>query len=450
MSITDFAKKSNVEIVDIRFTDLTGTWHHISVPVKYLDESIKTGKGFDGSSIPGFQEIHESDMVLKIDATAPYYLDPFASHPTLVVFGIVYDPGTKKPYMKDPRNIAIKSEQYLKETKLGDLSFFGPELEFFIFDKIEIVKKNKSAELVVYSEEFEGNHPQKVKGSYFPVLPDKFQNLRSSIVLKLQNTGIDIEAHHHEVAVAQHEIDMKFQPLTKMADQVQIYKNIVTKESIANGKTATFMEKPILNDNGSGMHVHQSIWKAGENTFAGDQYAGVSKECLWYIGGLSKHARALASILSPHVNSYLRYKPGFEAPNLASGYSARNRSAPIRIPMYFDSPHAKRLECRLPGPTANPYLAFSAMLLAGIDGIKNEIDPGVPIEGDMYKMKKGFVPMPSSLEEAVDELEKDHSFLEPVWPKEFIEAFIEEKRKLVAEWKKDPASSLRRSYSYGV
>ncbi|MFA4820147.1 MAG: type I glutamate--ammonia ligase [Candidatus Aenigmatarchaeota archaeon] len=462
--MSNFARKNKVVIADVRFTDLWGTWHHISVPISYLNGAVTTGIGYDGSSIRGYQLIESSDMVLRVDPNAPYFMDPFTEHPTLAVFANTYNPNGGDEYTKDPRVVAQRTEAYLRKSGLADKAFFGPEAEFFVFDEVEFVKGgNGDPVLKVYSEEIESDgknhgHTQVKKGAYFPLMPDKLQDIRTAIVLKLEGVGVDVEAHHHEVARAQNEIDMHYQTLTRMGDFLQIYKNFVVTEARKRGKTATFMEKPLPDDNGSGMHIHQSLWANGRPLFAGRKYSGLSREALWYIGGLNEHARALAPIISQNVLAYERYRPGFEAPNLARGFSARNRSAPNRIPVYFDSPKARRIEFRPPGPTCNPYLAFSAMILAGMDGISRHIDPGQPLEKDFYELDErereeyGLVTMPASLEEAVKELEKDHDFLlrSGVWTEELLGTLISEKKREVEQAKKDPMETLRRCYSYGI
>lgn len=460
VGIVNFAKKNRAQVADVRFADLWGTWHHISVPVRCLEESVKEGIGYDGSSIRGYQNIHDSDMVLRIDPSAPYFMDPFTEHGTLVVFADTYNPSGGKEYEKDARIVAKKTERLL--AKRGLKAYCGPEAEFFIFDKVEFLENDGKPQLKVYSEEIDGNGKnhgilQKKKAAYFPVISDRLQDVRTAIVLKLEGVGIPIEAHHHEVARAQNEIDMRYQALTRMADFLQIYKNFVVSESLMRGKTATFMEKPLPDDNGSGMHVHQSLW-SGKNIFAGREYGGLSKEALWYIGGLNEHSKALAALISQNVLAYERYKPGFEAPNLAKGFSARNRSAPNRIPVYFSNPNARRVEFRPPGPTCNPYLAFSAMVLAGMDGIEKKTDPGMPLEKDFYELDEherrefGLESMPPSLEKAVGELEKDHDFLlrDGVWTEGLLRTYASEKKKEIAEWKSDPMAALQRCYLYGV
>jgi len=417
-----FAKEKGVKIVDFKFVDLPGTWQHFSATTDELNEELFVeGIGFDGSSIRGFQAIHESDMLLLPDPTTAV-IDPFCQVPTLSLVCDVYDPLTKKPYSRDPRYIARKAEAYLATTSIADKSFWGPEAEFFVFDSVSYDQNQYSAHYAIDSGEGIWNsgkphlgHIPRWKEGYFPVAPaDTLQDLRTEIVLKLAEVGVPVEVHHHEVATAgQCEIDMRFAPLVKMADNLLMYKYVVKNTARAHGKTATFMPKPLWGDNGSGMHVHQSLWKDGKTLMADAQgYAGLSQTALWYIGGLLKHAPALLGIVAPTVNSYHRLVPGFEAPvNIA--YSRRNRSAAVRIPMYSENPKAKRLEFRCPDPATNPYLAFSALLLAGLDGIQNKIDPGEPADFDIFeahgttKIKQ----VPGSLPEALAALEADHEFL---------------------------------------
>ena len=442
----ELAKKNNVVMVDLRFIDWPGTWQHCSFPISMIDESVfEDGLGFDGSSIRGWQVINESDMLMVPDpATA--FIDPFFEHPTLVMICDIVDPITKQPYARDPRHIARKAEQYLKQTGIGDVAFFGPEAEFFIFGDARFSTgpnhgfyEIDSMEAVWNSgrEEEGGNlaYKPRHKQGYFPVPPtDSLQNLRTEMVLVMQQLGIEIEAQHHEVATAgQCEIDMKFDQMLAMADKLTKYKYVVKNVARQNGMTATFMPKPVYDDNGSGMHVHQSLWKEGQPLFAGDGYAGLSDLGLWYIGGILKHSRAIAAFTNPTTNSYKRLTPGFEAPvNLA--LSARNRSAACRIPMYSPSPKAKRVEVRYPDPSCNPYLAFSVMLMAGIDGIENKIDPGEPLDKDLYSLSpeqlSGIPTMPASLEEALSELEQDHEFLlkGDVFSEEEVQTWLRYKR----------------------
>ncbi len=436
-----FAKDQGVKIVDVKFVDLPGTWQHFSTPVEELSEEIFTeGIGFDGSSIRGFQHIHESDMLLMPDPNSAV-VDPVCKIPTLSLVCDVVDPITHEPYSRDPRNIARKAEGYLKKTGIADVSYWGPEAEFFVFDSVRFDQNQYSGYYFIDSEEGIWNsgkeganlgHRPRWKEGYFPVAPaDQLQDFRSDVILRLIAAGVPVEVHHHEVATAgQCEIDMRFSTLTDMADHLLMYKYVIKNTAREYGKTATFMPKPLFGDNGSGMHVHQSIWKDGKTLMHDAKgYAGLSQTAKWYIGGLLKHAPALLAITSPSVNSYHRLVPGYEAPvNLA--YSSRNRSAAVRIPMYSENPKAKRLEFRCPDPTCNPYLAFSAMLLAGLDGIQNKIDPGDPADYDIFEHKNGHIKqVPGSLTEALMALESDHKFLLAggVFTQDVIDTWIEYK-----------------------
>ena len=418
-----FAKDQGVKIVDVKFVDMPGTWQHFSIPVEDFTEDIFTeGLGFDGSSIRGFQHIHESDMLLLPDPST-VVVDPICKIPTLSLICDVVDPITHEPYSRDPRYIARKAEEYLKTTGIADTSYWGPEAEFFIFDSVRFDQNQYSGYYFIDSDEGIWNsgkeganlgHRPRWKEGYFPVAPaDQLQDFRSDVILRLMAAGVPVEVHHHEVATAgQCEIDMRFGTLVTMADHLLMYKYVIKNVAREYGKTATFMPKPLFGDNGSGMHVHQSLWKDGSTLMADPAgYAGLSQLAKWYIGGLLKHAPALLAITSPSVNSYHRLVPGYEAPvNLA--YSSRNRSAAVRIPMYSENPKAKRLEFRCPDPTCNPYLAFSAMLLAGLDGIQNKIDPGTPADYDIFEHKNGHIKqVPGSLPEALKALEADHKFL---------------------------------------
>ena len=422
--VLEFAKKNKVQVVDLKFVDLIGTWQHFTVPVSELTEGLfKDGSGLDGSSIRGWKAINNSDMLLVPDpATA--CLDPFCSVPTLSLIGNVLDPITRETYDRDPRYIAQKAEKYLQSTKIGDTSYWGPEAEFFIFDHARYDQTNHSGYYFIDSDEGVWNMGQdgvnlggkiRHKEGYFPVPPtDTQQDIRTEMILEMEKAGIATEKHHHEVATAgQAEIDIRFDSLVRTADKMMMFKYIVKNVARRHGKTATFMPKPIFGDNGSGMHTHQSIWKDGKPLFAGKEYAGVSQLCLNYIGGILKHAPALAAFTNPSTNSYKRLTPGFEAPVLLA-YSSRNRSAGIRIPMYSPSPKAKRIEVRFPDPAANPYLAFAAMLMAGLDGIENKINPGEPAEKDLYDLEAKEAAkirtMPGSLDEALTHLEKNHQF----------------------------------------
>ena len=444
--VLDYAKKNNVVMVDLRFTDWPGTWQHCSYPVSELTLDIfEDGLGFDGSSIRGWQAINESDMLMVPDPDTAF-IDPFFKHPTLVMSCNIVDPITRAPYHRDPRHIARKAENYLSQSGIGDTIYVGPEAEFFIFNSARF--GTAAHEGFYHIDSIEGSwntgsheeggnlaYKPRAQEGYFPTPPtDHFQDLRTEMVLNMQNLGIVVEAQHHEVATAgQAESDMKFQSLLKMADQLMLYKYIVKQTARMNGYTATFMPKPVFEGNGSGMHVHQSIWKGGKPLFAGDGYGGFSELGLYYVGGILKHSRALAAFTNPTTNSYKRLTPGYEAPvNLA--LSSRNRSASCRIPMYSQSPKAKRIEVRYPDPACNPYLAFAAMLMAGIDGIENKIDPGEPLDKNIYSLtpeEAAHVPsMPASLEEALTCLEEDHEFLlkGDVFTQDTIENWVDYKR----------------------
>ena len=400
----EFAKKNDARQIDLRFTDLPGLSHHISYPIGELNEgSFVDGFGIDGSSIRGWAAINESDMLLIPDSTTAF-MDPFMETPTLVMLGDVRDPLTRQNYERDPRWIARKAELYLKNSGVGDTAYFGAEAEFFIFDNVRFDQNPHSGFYFIDAEEGRWNsgrefggggatatqnlgYRPRYKEGYFPVAPtDHYQDLRTEMTMTMQNCGLVVECHHHEVATGgQTEIDLKFDSLIRSADAMMLYKYIVKNVANQYGKTVTFMPKPLFQDNGSGMHTHQSLWKDGKPLFAGDGYAGLSQMALWYIGGLIKHGPALSAIIAPTTNSYKRLVPGFEDPvNLA--YSRRNRSAACRIPMYSASPKAKRVEFRPPDPSCNPYLAFSAMLMAGLDGIENKIDPGQPLDKDIYDL----------------------------------------------------------------
>ncbi len=442
--VLEFAKKNKVQVVDLKFVDLIGTWQHFTIPLGELTEDLfKDGSGLDGSSIRGWKAINNSDMLVVPDPSTAC-MDPFCAVPTLSLIGNVVDPITRETYNRDPRFIAQKAEKYLQSTKIGDTSYWGPEAEFFIFDQARYDQTNHSGYYFIDSEEGVWNMGQegvnlggkiRSKEGYFPVAPtDTQQDIRTEMILEMEKAGISIEKHHHEVATAgQAEIDIRFDSLVKTADKMMMYKYIVKNVARRHGKTATFMPKPIFGDNGSGMHTHQSIWKDGKPLFAGKEYAGVSQMCLHYIGGILKHAPALAAFTNPTTNSYKRLTPGFEAPVLLA-YSSRNRSAGIRIPMYSPSPKAKRIEVRFPDPGANPYLAFAAMLMAGLDGIENKINPGEPAEKDLYDLEAKeaakIKTMPGSLDEALNNLEKDHQFLLKggVFTEDLIEAWIGYKR----------------------
>jgi len=433
-----------VKFVDLKFTDMPGLWQHFSVPITELSEdSIQHGFGFDGSSIRGFKEIYESDMLLVPDLKTGF-TDPF-SDSTVSIIGNVKDPETGEFFSRDPRYIAQKAEAYLKETGIADTAYYGPELEFFIFDSIRYDQKENFGYYYIDSKEGAWNtgadtnnlgYKPRYKEGYFPVAPsDSLQNIRNEIVETMIKSGINVECHHHEVATAgQCEIDMGYAPVVRMADQVMMYKYIIRNIALKHGKTATFMPKPLFNDNGSGMHTHMSLWKQGKNLFYDkDGYALVSETALHFVGGLLEHASALCGLIAPTTNSYKRLVPGFEAPvNLV--YSKRNRSAAVRIPVYSRSDKVKRIEFRTPDPSCNVYLAFGAMLMAGIDGIKRRIDPGEPLDKDIYHLDKEELAriksVPASLPEAINELENDHDFLleGDVFTKDMIETWIEYKR----------------------
>lgn len=444
-----FAQESGAKQLDMRFTDIPGLQHHISYPIAMLTEdAFEEGFGIDGSSIRGWAAINESDMILIPDPNTAM-MDPFYEVPTLVMTGMVKDPITRQSYERDPRHIAQKSEAYLRSTGLADTCFFGAEGEFFIFDNIRFDSTPNSGYYYIDAEEGRWNtgresnnhgYRPRYKEGYFPVPPtDHYQDLRAEMVEVMESCGLIIECHHHEVASGgQCEIDQRYDTLVKSADNMMTYKYVVRNVAHQYGKTVTFMPKPIYGDAGSGMHCHQSLWKDGKPLFAGDGYAGLSQMALWYIGGLLKHARALSAIIAPTTNSYKRLVPGYEAPvNLA--YSRRNRSACCRIPMYSASPKSKRVEFRPPDPACNPYLGFAAMLMAGIDGILRKIEPGEPLDKDIYDLSpeemKSVASMPASLEEALNCLEDDHNFLlkGDVFTEELLETYIAYKRRHEAE-----------------
>lgn len=456
-AIKAYIQKKDIQVVDLKFNDLPGLWQHFSIPASELlhyDKLEKSlwvqGIGFDGSSIRGFKKIQESDMILKPDpATA--VLDPVCKIPTLSLICDIYDPITKEPYSRDPRYIAKKAEAYLKKSGIADRSFWGPEAEFFILDDVRFDQTENSAYYYVDSVEGTWNtgrdekpnlgYKPRYKEGYFPVPPhDTLQDIRSEIMITLRKAGVPVECHHHEVATGgQCEIDIRYSPLVEMADHILMYKYVIKNVVRKYNKTATFMPKPLFNDNGSGMHVHSSLWKSGAPLFYDAKgYAQISDVCKWYIGGILNHARAIMAFAAPTTNSYRRLVPGFEAPvNLA--YSARNRSAVCRIPVYSAEAASKRVEFRAPDPSANSYLAFSAILMAGLDGIRKKIDPGAPLEKNIYdlspeeKAKIGSVP--GSLEEAMECLEKDHAFLleGDVFTRDVIETWIDYKRETEVE-----------------
>ncbi|MGA0562260.1 type I glutamate--ammonia ligase [Ancylobacter sp. VNQ12] len=447
-------KDNDVKYVDLRFTDPRGKWQHVTFDISMVDEDFfADGQAFDGSSIAGWKAINESDMHLQPDLES-ISIDPFFAETTLVVVCDVLEPTTGEPYSRDPRGIAKKAEAYLKSTGIGDTVYIGPEAEFFIFDDVRFKAdpyntgfKLDSVELPTnFDTEYEGGnlgHRVKTKGGYFPVPPiDSAQDMRGEMLAAMARMGAQVEKHHHEVASAQHELGLKFNTLVTMADHLQVYKYCIHQVANVYGKTATFMPKPVFGDNGSGMHVHQSIWKGGKPLFAGNKYADLSQECLWYIGGIIKHAKALNAFTNPLTNSYKRLVPGYEAPVLLA-YSARNRSASCRIP-YTTSPKAKRVETRFPDPGANPYLAFAALVMAGLDGILNKIDPGPAMDKDLYdlppKELKKIPTVCGSLREALSSLDKDREFLKKggVFDDDFINAYIELKMAEVMRFEMTP------------
>jgi glutamine synthetase len=447
-------KDQDVKYVDLRFTDPRGKWQHVTFDITMVDDDFfAEGQAFDGSSIAGWKAINESDMHLQPDLETAC-IDPFFSETTLSVVCDILEPTTGEPYNRDPRGIAKKAMAYLQSTGIGDTVYFGPEAEFFIFDDVRFKVdpyntgfKLDSIELPSnFDTEYEGGnlgHRVKTKGGYFPVPPvDSAQDMRGEMLASMAKMGAKVEKHHHEVASAQHELGLKFGPLVTMADHLQIYKYCIHQVANIYGKSATFMPKPVYGDNGSGMHVHQSIWKGGKPLFAGNKYADLSQECLWYIGGIIKHAKSLNAFTNPLTNSYKRLVPGYEAPVLLA-YSARNRSASCRIP-YTTSPKAKRVEVRFPDPGANPYLAFSALFMAGIDGILNKIDPGPAMDKDLYdlppKELKKIPTVCGSLREALSSLDKDREFLKKggVFDDDFINSYIELKMTEVARFEMTP------------
>ncbi len=438
-------KDNGAKMIDFKFVDFPGVWQHFSVPVTELDEgAFEDGFGFDSSSMKGWQPIHASDMLIIPDPKTAV-MDPFMSHSTLSMICNIVDPITKEPYTRDPRHIAQKAENYLRSTGIADTAFFGPEAEFFIFDHISFDQTTNEGFYRIDSDEGRWNsgaehernlgYKPRYKEGYFPVSPtDSQQDLRTEMVLEMEKVGIHVECQHHEVATAgQAEIDMRFAPLVEIADKLLWFKYIVKNVARRNQKTVTFMPKPLFDDNGSGMHIHVSLWKGDKPLFAGDRYGGLSETAMHFMGGMLKHARALSAICNPTTNSYRRLVPGFEAPiNLA--YSSRNRSASFRIPMYSSSPKAKRIEYRTPDPSCNGYLAFSAILMAGLDGVQNRTDPGKPLDKNIYKLSpeelKDVGRAPASLEEALDALEQDHEFLlkGDVFTQDVIDKWIDCKR----------------------
>ncbi|WDI30424.1 type I glutamate--ammonia ligase [Hyphococcus flavus] len=447
-------KNESIKYVDLRFTDPKGKWQHVTFDQSLVDEDFfSEGQMFDGSSISGWKAINESDMVLMPDPSTAV-LDPFFAQPTLTIFCDILEPSTGQPYGRDPRTTAKAAEAYLKSSGAGDTAFFGPEAEFFVFDDVRWSTEQQNMGYAVDSIEgpynsstdFEGGnlaHRPGPKGGYFPVPPvDSGQDMRTEMLSFMTEMGIEPEKHHHEVAPSQHELGMKFSTLTTMADRLQIYKYIVHQVAAGHGRTATFMPKPIYGDNGSGMHVHQSIWKEGQPLFAGDRYADLSETCLYYIGGIIKHARAINAFANATTNSYKRLVPGFEAPVLLA-YSARNRSASVRIP-WVGSPKGKRIETRFPDASGNPYLTFSALLMAGLDGIENKIHPGDPMDKDLYDLPaeelKDIPTVCASLRESMSALDRDREFLKKgnVFNDDQIDAYIDLKMAEVTTFETTP------------
>ena len=444
--VVAFAKEKEVKIVDFKFTDLPGMWHHFSIPATEFEEDLfEDGLGFDGSSIRGFQAINESDMLLFPDPDTAI-VDPVCKIPTLSLICNIKDPITLESYTRDVRHIAQKAEAYLRSTGIADTSYWGPEAEFFIFNDVRYYQNQHSGFYSVDSVEGSWNtgtdegpnlgYKPRYKEGYFPVPPsDTLQDIRSEMILKMIDCGIDVEVHHHEVGTGgQGEIDLRFDTMTTIGDKLALYKYIIKNTARAHNMTATFMPKPLFEDNGSGMHCHQSLWKDGKNVFYDPQgYAGLSETALYYAGGLLRHLPSLCAIIAPTTNSYKRLVPGYEAPvNLA--YSQRNRSACVRIPVYSQSERAKRLELRTPDPSCNAYLAFSAMLMAGLDGIRNQIHPGEPLDKDLYDLEpeelEEIESTPGSLADALDALEDDHDYLleGDVITQDVIDTWIEYKR----------------------
>lgn len=442
----DFLSTNQVEFVDFRFSDMVGQWHHMSFPTSTITyDLLEEGIYFDGSSIMGWRAIHESDMIMKPDFTtfsASFILDPFSAQKTAIIFCDIFDPKTQKPYERDPRSIARRAEESVIKSGLATTAYFGPEPEFFIFDAVRFGTKKTNSFYEIESDEFpsaststtqplqHGHRPQP-KGGYMPVGPlDSLHDLRGEMLTMMAEMGLDMEKHHHEVAPAQHEIGFKFGTLVHTADQVQIYKYVVRNVAHTYGKTATFMPKPIYGDNGSGMHVHQSLWHNDTPLFAGNEYGGLSETALYYIGGILKHAKAINAFTNPTTNSYKRLVPGYEAPVILA-YSSQNRSAACRIPS-SKGEKAKRVEIRFPDPLTNPYLGFSAMLMAGLDGIRNKTHPGQPADHNLFEEIEIARTMPTvcgSLGEALKALQEDHQFLlqDNVFTKDFIDTYLHHK-----------------------
>lgn len=461
--VVEYARKNKAVMADLRFIDLPGIWQHTSIPVERItEECFEDGFGFDGSSIRGYQPINASDMLIVPDPSTAV-MDPFTAHPTLVLTCDIHHPVTKEPYARDPRYITRKAEAYLKQTGLADTAYVGPEAEFFVFDDVrydqtanEGFYRIDSSEAIWNSGREEGpnlGYKLRHKAGYFPVAPsDTLMDLRTEMVLLLQSIGLTVEVSHHEVATAgQCEIDIEYQPLLTMADSLMWFKYIVKNAARKAGKTVTFMPKPVFGDNGSGMHCHQSLWKNDKPLFAGDGYAGLSEMALHYIGGILAHAPALCALTNPTTSSYRRLVPGFEAPvNLA--YSSANRSAAIRIPSYSASPKARRIEARFPDASGNPYLAFSALMMAGLDGVQRRLDPGSPLDKDIYALRpeelKDVPKVPGSLEASLEALERDHEFLlkGDVFTQEVLQEWIAFKR----EHEVDPVRLRPTPYEFAL
>ena len=452
--VFDLIQEHDIQYIDVRFSDMKGVWHHMAMDVSAVDQKMfDEGIMFDGSSIPGWKAIHESDMKLMPDAQS-VVVDPFTAQPSLVVICDVVDPITGKPYDRDPRSIAKAAEAYVKSSHIAETAYFGPEAEFFIFDDVRFAHNQDHVFYRIDSEELPNNsgrdyeggnlgHRPSAKGGYFPCAPvDALVDIRAEMLSRMKEMGIPVEKHHHEVAPAQCELGILYGTLVETADRMQLYKYVVRNVAQSYNKTATFMAKPMAGDNGSGMHVHQSLWKNGQPMFAGSEYAGLSQEALWYIGGIIKHGRAINAFTNPTTNSYKRLIPGFEAP-VVLAYSSRNRSVSCRIP-HYESPKAKRVEVRFPDPTANPYLAFAAMVMAGLDGIQNKIDPGAAMDRNLYDASdeemKSLPTVCSSLRQALDALEKDHTFLTQgdVFSKGMIESYIAMKMDEVKMYETSP------------
>lgn len=462
--LSDYIAERGLEYIDFRFTDILGYWHHMSFPVSILSEDIiNEGIYFDGSSIPGWRAVHESDMVLQPDLSR-FFEDPFTNHGTGVIICDVLDPKSRLPYDRDPRSIARRAEQYLSSSGLATKAYFGPEAEFFVFDAIRFGVDGCQSFYEIESDEFPhanraplglhsyGHRPQP-KGGYFPVGPiDSCQDMRSEMMTTMANMGLAVEKHHHEVAPAQHELGFKFGTLIETADNLQIYKYVIKNVAHSYGKTATFMPKPIFGDNGSGMHVHQSLWKDKTPLFAGDSYSGLSETALYYIGGILKHAKSLNAFTNPTTNSYKRLVPGYEAPVILA-YSAQNRSAACRIPLSHGE-KSKRVEVRFPDPTANGYLSFAAMLLAGLDGIANKIHPGDASDHNLFEETEIAERLPhvaGSLRNALEALEQDHDFLLKggVFSRDFIDAYCALKWEEVHSYDRSPHPiEFQRYYSW--